>query len=94
MSTLKPWNRRVLLDIIPSEPADHDSSGILVPDDYKPKRNDHILARVIAVASDANQELSGKLVVIQPNGIEEFEDYSGELHSVTLENYVVAVMED
>ena len=94
MSTLKPWNRRVLLDVIPNEADYHESSGILVPDDYKPKRNDHVVARVLSVASDANQTLSGKRVVVQPNGLEEFLDTNGNMHVVTLENYIVAVMED
>lgn len=94
MSTLKPWNRRVLLDIIPNEPDDHSASGILVPDDYKPKRNDHVLARVLATAEDASQLLTGKRVIVQPNGLEEFLDADGEAHTVALENYIVAVMED
>ena len=94
MSILKPWNRRVLLDIIPNEADDQQSSGILVPDDYKPKRNDHILARVLSVAADASQNLSGKRVVVQPNGLEEFLDTEGETHTVALENYIVAVLED
>ncbi len=94
MSTLKPWNRRVLLDVIPNEAEDHDTAGILVPDDYRPKRNDHVLARVISVASDASQHLEGKKVIVQPNGLEEFLDTSGELHVVALENYIVAVMEE
>lgn len=94
MSILKPWNRRVLLDIIPNEADDQQSSGILVPDDYKPKRNDHILARVLSVAADASQTLSGKRVVVQPNGLEEFLDTEGETHTVALENYIVAVLED
>ena len=94
MSILKPWNRRVLLDIIPNDADDQQSSGILVPDDYKPKRNDHILARVLSVAADASQTLSGKRVVVQPNGLEEFLDTEGETHTVALENYIVAVLED
>tara|TARA_B100000287_G_scaffold49661_1_gene43991 strand:+ start:50 stop:334 length:285 start_codon:yes stop_codon:yes gene_type:complete len=94
MSILKPWNRRVLLDIIPNEVDDHQSTGILVPEDYKPKRNDHVLARVLSVAADASQTLSGKRVVVQPNGLEEFLDTEGETHTVALENYIVAVLED
>tara|TARA_Y100001973_G_scaffold106772_1_gene187424 strand:- start:7163 stop:7447 length:285 start_codon:yes stop_codon:yes gene_type:complete len=94
MSILKPWNRRVLLDVIPSEPDDSDTSTILVPDDYKPRRNDHVLARVLSVSSDANQYLDGRKVIVQPNGLEEFVDTDGNLHVVALENYIVAVMED
>lgn len=94
MSNLKPWNRRVLLDVIPNEPDDSTSSGILVPEDYKPKRNDHVLARVIGVAGDASQFLDGRRVVVQPNGLEEFLDTNGEQHVVALENYIVAVLED
>ena len=94
MSTLKPWNRRVLLDVIPCEPDDSDTSTILVPDDYKPRRNDHVLARVLAAAGDASQFLIGRKVVVQPNGLEEFLDNSGEMHVVALENYIVAVLED
>ncbi len=94
MSILKPWNRRVLLDIIPNEVDDHASTGILVPEDYKPKRNDHVLARVLSVAEDANPSLDGRRVVVQPNGLEEFLDTEGETHTVALENYIVAVLED
>ena len=93
MSDLKPWNRRVLLDIIPSEIEDQ-TAGILVPEDYKPKRNEHVLARVLSVAEDATQTLKGRRVVVQPNGLEEFIDTEGGTHTVALENYIVAVLED
>ena len=95
MSVLKPWNRRVLLDILPNDTEEHaTSTGILVPDDYKPKINDYVLARVISVAEDANQLLSGQKVVVQPNGLEDFLDTEGETHTVALENYIVAVLGD
>ena len=53
-----------------------------------------MLARVISVAEDANQLLSGQKVVVQPNGLEDFLDTEGETHTVALENYIVAVLGD
>lgn len=91
---VKPWNRRILLKIMEPEQEDSTLSGILVPDDYKPKTNDYVLASVVAVADDASAALAGRKVVVQPNGMEEFLDSNGDSHTVTLENYIVAVLED
>jgi co-chaperonin GroES (HSP10) len=90
---LKPWNRRLLVEMI--ETDDEQTSSILVPEDYKPKHecDYHVPARVLACASDATQSLTGKRVILQSNGIEEFK-VNDEMHYLVLENYVVCVLEE
>lgn len=86
-----PWNRRLL--ILPKQ-KEEEPTSILVPEDYKPTRNDHVVARVLAAADDIeNQNLVSRTVVVQPNGIEEFVDASGQTHYLVVENYIVCVLE-
>ena len=87
---IQPWNRRLLIEL-PREEEQSDSS-ILLPEDYKPSPNDHLIGKVLATASDATKELVGKKVVIPPISIEEIQ-IDDVTHYLILENYIVAVLD-
>ena len=87
---IQPWNRRLLIEL-PREEEQNDSS-ILLPEDYKPNTNDHLIGKVLATASDAAKELVGKKVVIPPISIEEIQ-IDDVTYYLILENYIVAVLD-
>lgn len=91
---LKPWNRRLLVQLLKQE-EEESGPQILLPEDYKPKtENDyHVQALVLACASDATEELQNKKIILQSNGVEEF-TVNNETHYLVLENYVVCVLEE
>tara|TARA_Y100000310_G_scaffold200233_1_gene200278 strand:+ start:1016 stop:1312 length:297 start_codon:yes stop_codon:yes gene_type:complete len=91
---VKPWNRRLLIERVEAkkEEKDHFSSQILVPDEFKIKTNDPVLARVKGVADDASEALNDKLVLVEPNGIEEVK-VEGRKYYLVLENYVICTLQ-
>ena len=88
---INPWNRRLLVGIDQEKELDNELA-ILIPEDYKPTSNEHLVGTVLSVATDATQDLLGKRVVVQPNGIEEIQ-IEGATHYLILENYIVAVLD-
>jgi co-chaperonin GroES (HSP10) len=91
--SLKPWNRRLLVELIKEEVSEQHPQ-ILLPENYKPKEDDpHVLARVVACASDATQSLQDQKVVLQSNGVETFK-VNDKTNYLVLENYVVCVLEE
>ena len=91
---VKPWNRRLLIERVEAkkEEKDNFSSQILVPDEFKIKTNDPVLARVKGVADDASEALNDKLVLVEPNGIEEVK-VEGRKYYLVLENYVICTLQ-
>ena len=85
-----PWNRRLLITV---EDSKEEESAILVPEDYNPKVNEFLVARVDDASEGVDQQLIGKRVVLTPNGLEEV-NISGQTYYLVLENYVVCVVED
>jgi len=91
---VKPWNRRLLIERVEAKVQEEEgySSQILVPEEYKPKTNDPVLARVKGVADDASEALNDKLVLVEPNGIEEVK-VEGRKYYLVLENYVICTLQ-
>lgn len=89
---LKPWNRRLLVEMFKLDEAG-ETPQILVPEDYRPKSEEdyHVQAKVLACATDATQSLLGKEVILQSNGVEEFK-VNDKIYYLVLENYVVCVL--
>ena len=91
---IKPWNRRLLIERVETKMEEETSfsSQILVPDEFKIKTNDPVLARVKGVADDASEVLNDKLVLVEPNGIEEVK-VEGRKYYLVLENYVICTLQ-
>ena len=65
----------------------------MVPEDYNPKVNEFLIARVDALSEGISEFLLGKRVVLTPNGLEEV-SIGGKTYYLVLENYVVCVVEE
>ena len=90
---VKPWNRRLLIELVKDKIKEEGySSQILVPDEFKIKTNDPVLARVKGVADDASETLNDKLILVEPNGVEEVK-VEGRKYYLVLENYVICTLQ-
>jgi hypothetical protein len=90
---LKPMNRHLLIQCVEDDPdAQENSHGILLPKEYKPKQERYISVRLLDFASDCNsigELIRGQNYIIDSSMIESIA-YQGIMHTLVLENYVVA----
>ncbi len=93
---LKPVNRHLL--VIPHVQKNETSSGVLLPEDFKPEENRYIEASVIDIADDCDKQfrhlrytnIDNNKIVIDRTMIEEV-NIKDKTHFMILENYVVGV---
>ena len=93
---LKPVNRHLL--VIPHTAKSETTSGVLLPDDFKPEEDRYIEATVIDVATDCAPHfkylrlgnIDNKKIIIDRSMIEEIK-VKEKIHYMILENYVVGV---
>ena len=93
---LKPVNRHIL--IVPHVQKNETSSGVLLPEDFKPEENRYIEASVIDIADDCDKQfrhlrytsIDNNKIVIDRTMIEEV-NIKDKTHFMILENYVVGV---
>jgi co-chaperonin GroES (HSP10) len=93
---LKPVNRHLL--IVPHVQKNETSSGVLLPEDFKPEENRYIEASVIDIADDCDKQfrhlrytsIDNNKIVIDRTMIEEV-NIKDKTHFMILENYVVGV---
>jgi co-chaperonin GroES (HSP10) len=95
-TSLIPVNRRIL--IVPHFKKEKDDTGILLPEDYKPQEEQHIIATVVDVAPDCAPSFTSirnsrerREVIVERSMIETI-DYKDKKFHLILENYVVGVM--
>ena len=96
VESLSPLNRRIL--IVPHFKEKKDDSGILLPEDYKPQEEQHIVATVVAVAPDCAPSFASirnsreRQEIIVDRAMIETINHKGKKFHLILENYVVGVM--
>ena len=95
-ATLKPVNRHLL--VVPHVAKNETTTGVLLPDDFKPEEDRYIEATVIDVASDCSSQfkhlshgkIDNKKIIVDRTMIEEVR-LKEKTHYMILENYVVGV---
>ena len=95
----KPVNRHML--VVPHiKKKEESSSGVLLPEDYKPQEERYIAATVIDIAPDCSSHyrnlrrgtfVKEREVVIDRSMMEEVR-YKDKSYFVVLENYVVGLL--
>lgn len=97
ISRLKPVNRHLL--VIPHVKKNETSSGVVLPDDYKPEQDTYVEVTVIDVADDCSKLFNSlrygtigeeKKIVVDRSMIQEV-NVKDKTHYLVLENYVVGV---
>tara|TARA_Y100000310_G_scaffold134643_1_gene133572 strand:- start:9072 stop:9347 length:276 start_codon:yes stop_codon:yes gene_type:complete len=89
----RPVNRYIQIEIPDEKPIER-SSGIVLPEDYEPKKDDHIVTAVLAWATDVRfSELLNKncQIIVNRSMIEEITT-SKEKFNVILDNYVIGII--
>ena len=89
----KPVNRYIQIKL-PETPIPQTTSGIVLPDDFKPTEERYGTATVISCATDVRfgTELSmNSKVVIDKSMVEEI-TINNERISVVLDNYIVGII--
>tara|TARA_Y100000310_G_C20683691_1_gene817633 strand:+ start:3252 stop:3569 length:318 start_codon:yes stop_codon:yes gene_type:complete len=87
-----PRNRHLYIEIV--DQKKEEEPQILLPEDYKPIKEEYILARLIDWAPDCNGNyLDDDIVVVKQNMIEEIKT-GKEIFHLVLENYVMGVLEE
>ena len=92
----KPVNRYIQIAL--REEAPQTTSGLLLPEDYKPTEERHIIAKVVAYASDIRfkDQLTmcggqGASVIVDKSMVEEITINNSKIN-VVLDNYVVGII--
>jgi len=96
LSLLKPVNRHLL--IVPHVKKNETSSGVLLPEDFKPAEDSYIEATVIDIAQDCDKQfrhlshgsIDDNKIVVDRTMIQEIK-IKGSTHHIILENYVVGI---
>jgi co-chaperonin GroES (HSP10) len=88
---LRPVNRHILVEYSP--PQENKDSGILLPDDYKPPEQNHVLVKVLSVAEDVSIRCSADdEILIDKKMLDEI-SVNHSIYYLILENYVIGVIE-
>ena len=89
----KPVNRYVLVDL-PQKEQLETSSGIVLPDSFKPAEERHVIVSVIDWADDVrfkNMLLMDSKIIIDKSMLEEI-NIDGEQYNVILDNYIIGIL--
>ena len=90
---LDPRNRHLLVEIIPEE-EEQEKSTVLLPDNYRPTKSQHVAVRLLEKAPDCNIECShGSVLVVESSMINEIR-HDNQVFHLVLENYVLGVIEE
>ena len=93
---LKPVNRHLL--IVPHVQKNETNTGVLLPEDYSPDKDQYIEANVIDIASDCHEQfkhlrysnIDSNRIIVDRSMIQEVK-LKEKTHYMILENYVVGV---
>jgi|TARA_B100000029_G_scaffold434389_1_gene447807 co-chaperonin GroES (HSP10) len=90
-----PRNRHILIELsdTPSEEIVEGSfTGVLLPEDYKPTKEQFVTARVCDISPDCSVGVSkGDRVVVNNTMVQELTLETGKVN-IILENYVLGVL--
>ena len=89
---LDPRNRHLLVELIPDE-EDQEKSAVLLPDNYRPVKSQHIAVMLLESAPDCSIQCSqGSTLIVEAAMLNEITHDNQTFHLV-LENYVLGVIE-
>tara|TARA_R110000744_G_scaffold278746_1_gene390979 strand:+ start:126 stop:416 length:291 start_codon:yes stop_codon:yes gene_type:complete len=87
----KPVNRYIYIEV-PETKSNETSSGIVLPDDYKPQEERHSVVSVVDWAEDVKFKLKkNQRIIVDRSMIEEVTVFDKKV-SLILENYVLGVI--
>ena len=89
----KPVNRYIEI-ILPTPPVAQTTSGIVLPDDFKPSEERYEIVTVVSCASDVRFQalaIPASKIVVERSMIEEI-TVNNEKINVILDNYVVGII--
>tara|TARA_Y100000296_G_C4996880_1_gene168144 strand:+ start:290 stop:565 length:276 start_codon:yes stop_codon:yes gene_type:complete len=89
---LDPRNRHLLVEILP-EKEEQEKSAVLLPDNYRPVKNQHVAVRLLEKAPDCKIQCSHGSVLIVENSMLNEISYNEHVFYLVLENYVLGVIE-
>ncbi len=99
---LKPVNRHLL--IVPHFKKEKDTSGVLLPEDYKPREDKYISATILDVASDCSngflkysmdtRRFQENSTIIVDRAMIETVNYRDKEYYIVLENYVCGIINE
>ena len=89
----KPVNRYIIVDI-PEENSQETASGILLPEDYNPKKEKYITVKVCDWAKDVRftEFLTKNYEIIVDRSMIEEITINNEKISMILDNYVMGII--
>ena len=89
---LDPRNRHLLVELLPEE-EDQEKSAVLLPDNYRPSKSQHVAVRLLEKAPDCSvQCTNGSILVVENSMLNEI-SYNDHVFHLVLENYVLGVIE-
>jgi len=89
---LDPRNRHLLVELLPEE-DEQEKSAVLLPDNYRSVKSQHVAVRLLEKAPDCKIQCShGSVLIIENSMISEIRHGEHTFHLV-LENYVLGVIE-
>ena len=89
----KPLNRHIEIEIVPTGESEN-TTGILLPDDFKATEERYTLATVISTSEDVKflgSLQKGTRIVVDRTMIEEI-NYDNKSINVVLENYILGII--
>jgi len=92
---LKPVNRHLQIEV-PPPPGPTTASGIVLPDDFKPTEEKHVIVEVVSWAPDVRfkEELHiGAQIIVDKSMIEEI-NVKNQTINLVLDNYIVGILSE
>ena len=88
---LDPRNRHLLVEPIPEE--EQETSAVLLPDNYRPVKSQHVAVRLLEKAPDCSIQCShGSVLIVEGSMVNEI-CHDNQVFHLVLENYVLGVIE-
>ena len=94
LTPFQPRNRHILLREVEEPEKENEKPSILLPEDYTPKEEEHVVMQAWAYAPDCKIDMHrSHLAVVKKNMIEEIE-VGNQKYKLILENYVLGYLEE
>lgn len=91
---IRPVNRQLLVEPIQIPKENGGKSAVLLPDDYKPQKEQYKLCRILEVAEDcASVFQPNTLAIVNAPMVEKIRVLDNTIHLV-LENHIVGVVDE
>ena len=90
MKYFEPYNRHLWIDV--EDTVEEKESAVLLPDDYKPREAEFVVAKVKDSAADCNGKWPrGGNIIVEQRMIREVNVHNKKFYAV-LENYILGVV--